>query len=208
MLGNLLLLAIIPALVLLVVTNRHDMQPDSVSVDQDTVSVVAYESNSNIANSAGPAVRTLQTARKPDRPAIRAADRSSIPEHELNMLLERRPVLECDVVEIDSEQLREAIRRDPTESFVSFDLFGQTVTLVTEYGREYVEGPRNGYAVWRGTTEHADWSYASLRINPNGQMSGEIQAPTIGFATIESLGEGGMHVIWLMDDTKISQDME
>ncbi|WP_405239284.1 hypothetical protein [Lentisalinibacter orientalis] len=206
--GSLLFLAIISALVLVAITVGDDTQQDPASVSHDRIPAAADEPKSRTVNAAGPALRGREPARRPDQSPIRPADPSDIPERKLNALLERKPYREYQIVEIDSDLLREAIRLEPAESFVSLDLFGETVTLITESGTEHAEGPRNGYAVWRGQVKHADWSYASLRINPNGQVSGEIQAPTIGFITIESPGEGRFHLIWSMDDTKIDQKME
>jgi len=184
------------------------MQQDPVNVRHDRMSVAADELKSSTANAAELALAGQEPAGKPGQSSIRPAGPSDLPEHKLNTLLERKPYLEYEIVEIDSDLLREAIRLRSAERNLSLNLFGQTVTLITEFGTEHVQGPRNGYAVWRGKVEHADWSYASLRINPNGQVSGEIQAPTIGFISIESLGEGRLHLIWSMDDTKIEQDRE
>jgi len=204
----LLVLAIISALVLVAITGWDDAQQDPASVSHDRIPAAADESKSSTAREAGFALRGRETARRADPSPIRPADPSGLPEHKLKALLERKPYRHYEIVEIDSDLLREAIRLGPAESFVSLNLFGQTVTLITESGTEHAQGPRNGYAVWRGKVKHADGSYASLRINPNGQVSGEIQAPTIGFITIESLGEGSLHLVWSMDDTRVEQDME
>lgn len=207
-LGSLLLLAIISALVLVAVNGGDNMQQDPATVSRDRISAANFESKSSTADSAKLSHPEQASTHQRDQIVVRPADSSSIPVAELNALLQRKPILDYEIVEINSNLLRERIRRKGAESFASIDLLGQTVTLMTENGTEYVQGPKNGYAVWHGKIKNTVWSYASLRINPSGQVSGEIQGPGIGYVTIESLGESSVHVVWSMDDTEIEQDME
>ena len=107
------------------------------------------------------------------------------------------------VIRINTNLLREQIRNSEVHRAFTVQLFGEPITLVSESAIEHTQGWQAGLAIWEGKISDREWSHCTIIIDPNGLVRATFQAEDIGFVTIEALGEGGHHLMWSMDDSKI-----